>query len=86
MIPSDIVFAVLAMAFLLALLRVFRGPSLADRAMAAEVCLVTVVGAIALLAVRLESTHFWDVIVVATLLQFISTVALGRLLERKQAP
>lgn len=80
----DVPLAILAAAFLLALLRVAIGPSLADRAVGTEVCLVTVVGGIALLAARLGATHFLDAVVVAALLQFIATVALGRLLERTE--
>lgn len=84
MSPVDIPLAVLAVAFLISLVRVAKGPTLPDRAVAAEVGLVTLVGGIALLAARLDSTHFLDVVVVATLIQFIATVSFGRLLERRE--
>lgn len=84
MSPVDVPLAVLAVAFLIALVRVVKGPTLPDRAVAAEVGLVTLVGGIALLAARLGSTHFLDVVVVATLIQFIATVSFGRLLERRE--
>lgn len=83
MSPLDIPLVLVAAAFLVALIRIARGPTLPDRAVAAEVALVTVVGGIALLAARLGSTHFLDVIVVATLIQFIATVSFGRLLEHR---
>lgn len=80
----DVPLALLAVAFLVSLVRVAIGPTIPDRAVATEVGLVTVVGAIALLAVRLGATHFLDAVIVATLLQFIATVALGRLPEWKE--
>lgn len=83
MSPLDVPLALLAIAFLMALIRIAKGPTLPDRAVAAEVALVILVGGIALLAARLGSTHFLDVVVVATLIQFITTVAFGRLLERR---
>lgn len=82
--PVDIPLALLAVAFLISLVRVAKGPTLPDRAVAAEVGLVTLVGGIALLAARLDSTQFLDVVVVATLIQFIATVSFGRLLERRE--
>lgn len=82
--PVDIPLALLSIAFLIALIRVAKGPTLPDRAVAAEVGLVTLVGGIALLTARLGSTHFLDVVVVATLIQFVATVSFGRLLERRE--
>ncbi len=84
MTPVDMPLGVVAVSFVIALVRVAIGPSLADRAVGGEVCLVTLVGGIALLAARLESTHFLDAVVVAALVQFIATIALALLLERKE--
>lgn len=84
MSPVDIPLALVAVAFLISLVRVAKGPTLPDRAVAAEVGLVTLVGGIALLAARLDSIHFLDVVVVATLIQFIATVSFGRLLEHRE--
>lgn len=84
MIATDIPLAILGLAFLVALARAATGPSLADRVVASEVALVSFVGGIGLLAVRLGSTHFLDAVVLAALLQFVATIALSRLLERKE--
>lgn len=73
----------IAGAFLLALIRVFRGPSVADRAVAADVALYGVIAAIALLAVREGSEQLIDVTLVATLLGFLATVALSLLVGRR---
>jgi multicomponent Na+:H+ antiporter subunit F len=78
----DGLLAVLALAFLLSLLRVVRGPSLADRAVAADVCLLTLVGVFAIISVERMTPQFVDVVLVATLLGFVATVALAWLIER----
>lgn len=76
----DVGLALLALAFLAALVRVGLGPSLADRAVAADVALFSAVAAVALLAVRLESYAFVDVVWVAALLGFVATASLAWLL------
>jgi multicomponent Na+:H+ antiporter subunit F len=73
----------IAAAFLLALVRVLRGPSVADRAVAADVALYGAIAAIALLAVREGSEQLVDVTLVATLLGFLATVALSLLVGRR---
>jgi multicomponent Na+:H+ antiporter subunit F len=77
----DVVLVVLAAAFLVGLLRVALGPSLADRAVAADVCLFVVISGLAVLSLKLESAVFLDVVLVATLLGFVATVSLARLVE-----
>lgn len=72
----------IAAAFLLALVRVLRGPSVADRAVAADVALYGAIAAIALLAVREGSEQLVDVTLVATLLGFLASVALSLLVGR----
>lgn len=72
--------AILGSAFLVALARVARGPTLADRAAATDICMVSVLGAIAVLSVRSGTTHFLDAVVIAALVHFISTLALAQLL------
>ncbi len=72
---------VLAVAFALGLVRAIRGPSVADRALAAALCLYVIVAAIALLTLRTGYTEFLDVVLIATLLGFLATVALGALIS-----
>ena len=73
----------IAVAFVLALVRVLRGPSVADRAVAADVALYGAIAALALLAVREGSEQLVDVTLVATLLGFLATVALSLLVGRR---
>lgn len=80
---TTIALAMVATGFLLALVRVARGPTIADRAIGADVALSGVVGAVALVALRTGAEEFLDVVLVATLLGFLATVALSVLVGRR---
>jgi multicomponent Na+:H+ antiporter subunit F len=82
MIWIDVALGVLAVTFALSLLRAVTGQNIADRAVAADVGLYVIVGAIALVAVRTRSSTFIDVVLIATLLGFLATVALAGLVGR----
>lgn len=79
----DVALVAVAVAFVLALFRVLLGPTVADRAVAADVALYGVIGAIALLALRQDADQLLDVTLVATLLGFLATVALSLLVGRR---
>ncbi len=85
MSPLDLALAVLALTVVAALWRGFRGPTDADRAVAADLTFFVFVAVVALLAVRLDAAFFFDVAVVATLLGFLASVALARLVFRSGA-
>lgn len=74
--------ALLGIGFLAGLVRVAVGPTIADRAVGADVCLFCVVGVLSVLAVELEAPAFLDAVLVATLLGFIATMSLARLVGR----
>jgi multicomponent Na+:H+ antiporter subunit F len=78
----DVMLVGIALAFALALVRVLRGPTVADRAVAADVALYGVIAAVALLTLRQAAFEFLDVILVATLLGFLATIALSLLVGR----
>lgn len=73
---------VLALTLVAALYRAFRGPTDADRAVAGDLVFFVFVGVVALLAVRQDAAFYFDVAVVATLLGFLGSVALARLVFR----
>lgn len=79
-----IAFVPLALAFLAGIIRAALGPTLADRAVGADLCLFTVAAGLALLTVELETTVFVDAILVTTLLGFVATASLARLLGRRR--
>lgn len=84
MTPLDLMLAVLGVAFGVAMIRVRRGPTIADRAIAGDVALYSVIGAIALLALRQDAPQFLDVVLVATLLGFLASVAFSLLVGRER--
>lgn len=80
----DGVLIVLALGFLTGLGRVAVGPTVGDRAVAADVCFYAVVAALAILAVRLEAVAFLDAVLVGSLLGFVAILALAWLLWRQR--
>jgi multicomponent Na+:H+ antiporter subunit F len=79
----DVSLGMLAVAFLLALVRVALGPTPADRAAGTDVCLFALVASFALLSVRFDAPALLDGVLVVTLVGFLATVALARLLARR---
>lgn len=82
MIWLDVALGLLALSFGMGIVRAVLGPRTADRAVGADICLYVIVAAIALLAIRTGSTTFIDVVLIATLLGFLATVALAALVGR----
>ncbi len=74
----------LAVAFGLALVRAILGPTVADRAVAADVGLYVLIGALALIAAFTGRAQFVDVALIGTLLGFLATVALAALVGRQR--
>lgn len=85
MILIDVFLVILAVASLPAMWRIARGPTDADRAVAADLVFFVLVGVIALLAVRLDTPALLDIVVLATLTGFLATVALARLIDRSDS-
>jgi multicomponent Na+:H+ antiporter subunit F len=84
-VVTTICMAGLALAGLLFAVRLLRGPSLADRAVALDGLLITVAGGVAVGAARSGSVVFLDVLVVVALLGFVGTVTVARFLERRSS-
>lgn len=85
MLLVDAALVVLALALGAATLRVAVGPTDADRALGVDLGFVVVIAAIALLAVRLERPALLDLVLVATLVGFLSTVAFARLIAGRSS-
>ena len=78
----DVLLALLGVAVLPGLWRLATGPSDVDRALAADHVFFVFVAAVGLLALRLDVPALLDVVVVATLVGFLATVTLARLVDR----
>lgn len=74
----------LAPVFLVVAVRTLRGPSDADRAVGAELGYFALIAAVALLAARAGEPAFLDVVLVATVVGFISSLTLAGLVHRRE--
>jgi multicomponent Na+:H+ antiporter subunit F len=63
--------------------RLVIGPTLADRVVALDGLVITLVGALALNAARTESDLFVDAVVVIALVGFVGTAAAARFIEER---
>jgi multicomponent Na+:H+ antiporter subunit F len=81
--PLDIALIAVALAFVPAVWRAIAGPTNADRATAGDFTFYMFVAVAALLGVRLDTPMFFDVVLVATLVGFLGTVILARLVDRR---
>ncbi|WFE29404.1 monovalent cation/H+ antiporter complex subunit F [Solwaraspora sp. WMMD791] len=79
----DLVLGVLAAAMLAAIVRLVVGPTDADRAAALDFGFFVFIAAVAVLAARLRIPALLDLVLTATLVGFLATVALARLVERR---
>ena len=82
MIGLDIALVACGFASVLSAYRIVVGPTPADRAVAADLLTFSLVGLIALVGLRAESTATLDLVLVATLVAFLSSVSLARALTR----
>ena len=74
--------AMLSLAFLLAFIRLWRGPSLADRVVAFDIMTVIGMGFISVYAVSTDQHIFLDVVSVVALIAFLATLAFAYYLRR----
>lgn len=76
-------------AIVLAIVRLVKGPSLADRVVALDLMTALIVSFCGLFALKSGETAYLDVAIVLALIGFLATVALARFIERRsrlQAP
>lgn len=79
-IATDVAFAVLALGMALSIVRLVRGPSLADRILALDVLTTLAIGVIGAFAMRSGQSLYIDLAVVLALVGFVATVAFARYL------
>ena len=82
MMIVDAGFLILGLTLLATLWRMVVGPTNADRAIAADLTYFVLIAVIALAAVRFDQPMFFDLVLVATLVGFIASIALARLVDR----
>lgn len=78
----DLLLAGLALAMLVAIGRMALGPSRADRALGLDFGFGILIASVALLALRLDTSALLNLVLAATLIGFLGTVAVATLVER----
>jgi len=81
-IITSVALVLVVIGFFAAILRAATGPTRADRIVAAELGFVSAVGAILLIAIRLDEPILFDFALVAVLIGFLTTIGLARLVPR----
>lgn len=81
---ASITAGLLSLAMFLAIIRLLRGPSAADRIIALDLLAVVIVGFISSLSVIYDQPIYLDVATSLTVIAFIGTVAFSRLLLRSR--
>jgi len=79
-IATDISFGLLGLAALLTLIRLVRGPTLADRILCLDTLTGLVIGTIGSYALRSGLTLYADIAISLALVSFLPTAALARYL------
>jgi multicomponent Na+:H+ antiporter subunit F len=81
---TGLALVMLAVAILLAFVRLLRGPTLPDRVVAMDLVGILIVGLIVVGAAASREQVFLDVAIVIALISFVGTVAYARYLERQE--
>ncbi|KGI84846.1 MULTISPECIES: Na(+)/H(+) antiporter subunit F1 [unclassified Exiguobacterium] len=74
--------AILVIAMLGMLYRVVKGPTTADRVIALDSIGIGLISVVSLLSILLDTTMFFEVILLLGILAFIGTVAFSKFLEK----
>jgi multicomponent Na+:H+ antiporter subunit F len=85
-LATTIGFVLLGLAMLATIVRIIRGPSLADRILGLDTITVLAVGIIGLFAVRTGLTLYADIAIAVALVGFLSTAAFARYLLSRGRP
>lgn len=78
-----LIFIFLAVAFVLAFIRLAKGPHLPDRIIALDMLSVIAIGFFVAYAVQYNQPGFLDVAIILALITFLGTVAFAYYLERR---
>lgn len=80
---TNIAFGMVLVALALGFVRLWKGPTLADRVVALDMMSVLIVAFCGVYAIIVDEPAFIDVLLVVALIGFLATVALARYAERR---
>ncbi len=81
----NIALVVLALAFLVTVVRVIYGPTLADRVVALDMLVAIAIGFIAAIAMKTGYNLYIDIAIALSLVGFLATVAFARFVQTRGA-
>lgn len=84
-LATNIAFAILGLGVLAALWRLVRGPSIADRVVAADLMLTLLVMAAGVLSERSGEGAYLETMLVVAVVAFLGTSMVARFIERRGA-
>jgi len=84
-VATDIAFVLLGLGVGLTLVRLLRGPSIADRVVATDLFLTYLVLASGVLSVRTGKGAYLEVMLVVAVVGFLGTAMVARFIERRGA-
>lgn len=73
---------VLSISSLMFLIRIIKGPSIADRILGLDSLGITLIGLIGILMISHDTIAYSDVALVLSILSFVGTVAMSKFIER----
>lgn len=76
-----IVYGLIGLGLLFAVIRLIKGPSIADRAVSLDTFNIIVIGIIAILSVLFDNGMFLDIAIVYGILAFLETIVFARYVE-----
>lgn len=79
----SIMIIILAVGGFLCLYRIYKGPSIADRAVGVDIMGILFVGITALSALFYDLSYLMDLSITLTLFSFIGTLALAKYLQKR---
>jgi multicomponent K+:H+ antiporter subunit F len=79
---AAIALAMVALAMVFCLVRLFKGPSYPDRILALDTLFVNTVGALLLLGIILDTKVYFEAVLLIAMMGFVGTCALGKYLLR----
>lgn len=82
----ELILATLIGSFLIAGIRLWRGPTLPDRVIALDLMTVLSLGALATYAIIEDEAIYIDVAIVLSLITFLATIAFARYVEKRSEP
>lgn len=76
-------FAILLIALVLTLIRLYKGPTVSDRVSSLDLIAVIVMGFIIIYSIHIKNALYFDIVIIISLVSFMGTVALSTYLKTK---